>query len=267
MGPRRPAGFRGALGTTGLALLLVGGLALGGEPLVSLIDASLNGVILENAPPPNKDREDPPDVIAKFVDEEEALRLERDLSEAWNRYDARTFYRMLASVRGQSQCRQVQDSYLKAWQGTKVGSELKELNSNDFCDGLSYATPAATCDETLQRLAQARSYAQSKYYADYWNDVRKAIQKRAPQGVSWERWDTPGGGGYFIPISSKTRDRENPLYEAVGSRVYLEQALSPKSTGGKGDLKIRREYQIWKRPSARPQTGVASTPLPTTGLE
>lgn len=189
-------------------------------------------------------------VVSPYISYESALSIERALSEAWNYYDARVYWRMMASLHGkEAYCGNDQeDPYLNVWEGKGISprSIPKQVKRSDFCDGNIPSTPVpwspGICPsfyldwgELLNRYAQVLSHAANKYHPEYLNAVGEALKRYAPKGVSWPSYRTPGGA-FLTPVK---RDRapkwQELVQKALGilreGELYIRQAEPGQSPG------------------------------------
>jgi hypothetical protein len=191
-----------------------------------------------------------------FITVENANKLEKALSLAWNRFDARVIWRMntvinnfgvtpvphrdylIPTLSFSANCISPtnaltnQDTKLGAWDGT-IFSAMK---ASDFCDGLSldkavslasthiaYPVPCGIgggtvfWNEVARRYAEAMKHALTKYYPDYWIDVAKAFALYMPQALDW---------GGFGPTSSLVPGTEGgsliaPVYASIPNPVQF----------------------------------------------
>ncbi|ADR37800.1 hypothetical protein Ocepr_2352 (plasmid) [Oceanithermus profundus DSM 14977] len=143
-----------------------------------------------------------------YVPEGEAEKLERALSEAWARYDARVAHRVDAAIYGTAlKCQSApQDEYLGAWDGT-----AKELPTEEYCDGDLPSAPVMwypmVCpsfyldwEDLLQRYTEAILHGYTNYLVDYYADVGAALARHAPLALQWENGLFPGSGSAIAPV-------------------------------------------------------------------
>lgn len=202
------------------ALLFLAGLALG--------KAVLSVILQEGAE--FEDTASKRAVQVPYVTKEEAEKLEQAISEAWNKFDARTYYRVNAAINGKSACTNRQDKELGAWEGSE-----KTLSSDEFCDGSVPENPVPwspmVCPkvwvdwgELAKRYTEAISHATQVYYKDYLDEVEKALDKHAPKALLWSDYRVPGAGSALIPVEDKN-GKGNWSTLSSKDKVYYEQAL------------------------------------------
>jgi hypothetical protein len=189
-----------------------------------------------------------------FITVENANKLEKALSLAWNRFDARVTWRLNTAINNfgvvpfphrdyliptlsfSANCISPtntltnQDKFLGAWDN----SVLSPMKASDFCDGLTldkavslasthlpYPVPCGLgggtvyWNEVARRYAEAMKHALTKYYPDYWIDVAKAFAMYMPQALDW---------GGFGPTSSLVPGTEGgsliaPVYASIPNPV------------------------------------------------
>lgn len=189
-----------------------------------------------------------------FITVENANKLEKALSLAWNRFDARVNWRLntvinnfgvlpfphrdylLPTFSFSGNCLLGGmtgfniDTKLGAWDG----SVLASMKASDFCDDLTldkavslasthlpYPAPCGLgggtvyWNEVARRYAEAMKHALTKYYPDYWIDVAKAFAMYMPQALDW---------GGFGPTSSLVPGTEGgsliaPVYASIPNPV------------------------------------------------
>jgi len=176
-----------------------------------------------------------------YVLESEAKKLERALSEAWARFDARVANRVDAAVYGSAlKCQSPpQDQYLGAWDGTP-----KELPTDEFCDGDLPSAPVMwypmVCpdfyldwEELGKRYADALLHGYTNYLPDYYADVAAAITRYAPLTLQWNNALVPDSGAAIVPVANMDAGSvdqwrqlaEDAQNEDVRGAVYVNQAL------------------------------------------
>lgn len=176
-----------------------------------------------------------------FVTEQEALKLERALSEAWARFDARVAHRVDAAIYGTAlKCQTApQDRYLGAWDG-----DSKELPTEDYCDGDLPSAPVMwypmVCpnfyvdwEDLLQRYADAVAYGYATYLGDYFADAGKAMGEHAPLALQWRSALLPEDGAAVLPVVNldvggvgQWTDLANEAQQAdPRGAAYINQAL------------------------------------------
>lgn len=182
-------------------------------------------------------------VISPFISYKDAQSIERAVSEAWNYYDARIYWRMMASLYGKDvYCNDDQeDSYLKSWEGKGVEprSIPEKVRKEDFCDGDIPTNPVpwapGICPnfyldrgELTRRYAKVMTHAAQVYHPKYLDAVGAALNRYAPKGVSWPSYRTPGGA-FLTPVKNdQAPNWEALVQKALGvlreGRLYVRQA-------------------------------------------
>ena len=143
-----------------------------------------------------------------YVLEDEAKALERDLSKAWARFDARTAWRVNAAIFGKELgCSDKEDAYLGAWEG-----EPQTLKESEFCDGNLPDLPVTwfplVCpnfyldwQELAKRYGEAIAHAYTTYYPDYLVAANEAVLRHAPLALYWQGHQVPGQGATIFPVA------------------------------------------------------------------
>lgn len=176
-------------------------------------------------------------VQVPYISKEKAEKIERAVSEAWNRYDARVFYRLNAALHGQAACKEQTDDTLGVWDNDKN----KKLAKDEFCDGdiptnpvpwYPLACPSFYLDvqELVTRYAKVMLHANTVYLRDYLEEINKALEKEAPKTLLWMDYRIPGSGAAFIPVEDANAQGrwEELVQKGLGiksfARTYYEQA-------------------------------------------
>lgn len=188
-------------------------------------------------------------LVTPYIRYEDALAIERGVSEAWNYYDAQVYYRMNAALYGRSQgCKGGQkDSLLSIWDGKSNAPKTipDEVKQEDYCDGSIPENPVPwfplVCPnfyldwaELARRYAQVMSHAQQVYHPKYLDRIGDLLRKRAPNGISWSSYRTPIGA-FFTPVRNDSSPKWEELVQkaksVLGSKgaIYAEQAKPGQS--------------------------------------
>jgi hypothetical protein len=185
-----------------------------------------------------------------FAPQEQALKLERALSEAWNRYDARMYWRINTEINGAAA--QYMNCTL-AWFNTDSGLGAwdrdwwRQMPPKEFCDGMNadavlyWAAPcsainAATYwDRVGNAYQRAYQHALRYYYVDYWNDVLTAIAKYTPLALWWDGVYPVLPGGSSGLVLQAIMDRPNP-------EQYVQLALEASQTDPRGFAYMLARY-------------------------
>jgi hypothetical protein len=210
-----------------------------------------------------------------FAPQDMALKLERALSEAWNRYDARMYWRINTEINGAASqwvhCTMGwfnNDAGLGAWDR----DWWRTIAAKEFCDGMNaeavlyYAAPCSAIDAATywDRLANAyqRAYqhALRHYYVDYWNDALTAIAKYAPLALWWDGVYPIAPGGSSGLILQPIMDKPNP-------QQYIDLAITASRTDARGFAYMLARYPFLNLLGgdvvARVRDGVRRLPLET----
>jgi hypothetical protein len=189
-----------------------------------------------------------------FITVENANKLEKALSLAWNRFDARVIWRLNTVINNFGVTPVPHRDYLtptlsfsaNCFTGSLLNPDLKLgawdgkvtefMKSGDFCDSLTldkavslasthiaYPVPCGIgggtvfWNEVARRYAEAMKHALTKYYPDYWIDVAKAFAMYMPQALDW---------GGFGPTSSLVPGTEGgsliaPVYASLPNPVQF----------------------------------------------
>lgn len=178
-------------------------------------------------------------VASPYIPYEDAKEIEKAVSLAWNRLDARTANRVRAVLNGQSDCRDVQDNRLDNWDGQKT-----TLKKEEYCDGNIPANPVPwaplACPnfyldwgELTRRVTEAIAHASQVYVEDYYDEVHKALREKAPKAVYWTDL-FPGAGSVYVPVTGdepnwSKLESELARTKTYGS-TYARQALPGMET-------------------------------------
>jgi hypothetical protein len=198
-----------------------------------------------------------------FITVENANKLEKALSVAWNRFDARVAWRINTVINNLGIAPFPHRDYLiptfsfsaNCFTGSLLNPDLmlgawdgktpELMKFGEFCDGLSltnavslvgthipYPMPcglgggAVNWGEVARRYTEAMTHALTKYYPDYWVDVAKAFAAFMPQGLDW---------GGFGPISSLVPGTEGgsliaPVYASIPKPVQFINLATKAAT-------------------------------------
>jgi hypothetical protein len=185
-----------------------------------------------------------------FMPESVAQKVERGLSEAWNRFDARTYWRINTAINGDGaywwnciNARYNYDGILGIWdRNTSV-----YLPSSEFCDDLSpeYGLWIPTFCSSMDALtrwdriatifAQAYAHAMTHYYLDYWKDVLEVILKNMPLALWWD--------GVYPVLPGQTSGLVlQPIIGLPNPQQYLELAREAQSRDLRGFAYVLARY-------------------------
>jgi len=201
-------------------------------------------------------------VQVPYISKEDAEKLERRLSEAWNRLDARTYWRMNAAINGgSSECKDKKDKTLGVWDNKEV-----ELKQSEFCDGsvpqdpvpwAPQTCPAVWIDfgELTKRYTQVLTHAATQYHKDYMDEVEKVLDDHAPNALLWSGHQAPGMGRTIIPVEDKSgkgnwdklTSKDSTYYkQALPGMQELRRELSKRTEGRIDPPGIQRLEQAKK---------------------
>ena len=218
-------------GRAGIAYLVLLGLAHA-QPMLSLITQE-GGYEFEDLTHKRV-------VVSPYVPYENALAVERGVSEAWNYYDAQVYFRTMAALYGKCSGGQ-KDALLDIWEGkTKAPRTIPdEVPEKDYCDGQlprppvewrPLACPKYYLDwtELNRRLQEVGRHALSVYHPRYLDRIGALLERYAPKGVSWPSYRSPQGA-FLTPVKAE----ESPNWKGL-----VEKALTV--LGAKGEIYIRQ---------------------------
>ena len=210
----------------------------------------LHDARLEQCKRQNYERCQPYEWSVPFMPQSIAEKLERALSEAWNRYDARVYWRVQTELGGQTakllNCTIGQtnfDLYRGAWDKQL----LTNMPSSEFCDNLEpdltlYIPTFCSLMDSLtfwDRVSSAyqRAYAHAlvHYYPDYWRDVLEAIAKSIPLALWWD-------GVYLVLPGGSSGLILQPIINVPNPQQYLNLALEAQQTDLRGFAYMLARY-------------------------
>jgi hypothetical protein len=180
---------------------------------------------------------------APFMPEGTAKTLERGLSEAWNRFNARAFWRIQTELGGQAakliNCTIGQtnlDLFFGAWDHELI----RNVPADDFCDGLnpdfllyiptfcSLMDAFTFWDRVGEAYRRGLEHAMTTYYPQYWQQVLQLIVKTIPLALWWDGVYPvlPGqtSGLVLQPIASAPNPGQYVNLALEAQRAYLESA-------------------------------------------
>ena len=176
-----------------------------------------------------------------FVPEATAKTLERELSEAWNRFNARAYWRIQTELGGMgSQLLNCTigitnlDVFLGAWDRQLI----RNMPSEDFCDDLNpdftlfipnfcFLMDAFTFwDRVGEAYRRGLEHAMTVYYPQYWQQVLEIIAKRIPLALWWD-------GVYPVLPGGTSGLVLQPVAGLPNPQQYLDLALE----AGRRDLR------------------------------
>jgi hypothetical protein len=185
-----------------------------------------------------------------FTLESEAHKVERALSEAWNRFDARMYWRVNTALNGGVahwwNCL-VQglnyDTILGIWDR----NGWKWIDAKDFCDDLqpewdlfvptscSSMDAFTRWDKVAEVYAKAVAHANVKYYAEYWKDVLEAIGKHMPLALWWD-------GIYPVLPGNSSGLVLQPVIGPPNPQQYVQLARDAQQKDARGFAYILARY-------------------------
>ena len=185
-----------------------------------------------------------------FTTQGEAEKFERALSEAWNRFDARVYWRVQTAINGiggqLANCTLGVlnwDAYLGAWDRNL----FRTMPSSEFCDDLSgdwFLYIPTFCflidgftfwDRVTNAYQTAYTHALTRYYPEYWTDVLEAIARYAPLALWWDGIYPvlPGGSSGLVL---------QPVMNVPNPQQYVNLALEAQRTDLRGFAYILARY-------------------------
>ena len=185
-----------------------------------------------------------------FMPEDNAKRIERGLSEAWNRFDARTFWRVQTAINGLAA--QVLncmigvtnfDVFLGAWDRQLITNQA----SSEFCDDLNtdlalyipvpcpWLETFTFWDRVGQLYAEAYSYAVAHYAPDYWADVAKLAAREMPLALPWD-------GVYPVLPGQESGLLWQPIISTPNPAQYIELARVAQAKDARGFAYMLARY-------------------------
>jgi hypothetical protein len=207
-----------------------------------------------------------------FTLESEARNVERALSEAWNRFDARMYWRVNTAINGGvahwSNCTLqwwLYDGLLKVWDRNAWGW----MDAKDFCDDLRpewdlfVATSCSSLDaftrwdKLAEVYAREVAHAYLYYYPQYWGDVLKAMAKHMPLALWWD-------GPYPVPPGSSSGLVFQPVVGPPNPQQYVELAQKAQQKDLRGAAYMLARYPFLDL-LANSVTSQIVTRLPTEG--
>lgn len=185
-----------------------------------------------------------------FMPENVGRALERRLSEAWNRYDARMFWRIQTELGGQAakliNCTIGQtnfDLFLGVWDHELI----RNMKPGEFCDALepdltlyiptfcSLMDALTFWDRVPVVYARAYQHALTTYYPDYWKDVYAAITQTIPLALWWD-------GVYPVLPGSSSGLVLQPIANVPNPGQYVHLALEAQRHDLRGFAYILARY-------------------------
>ena len=185
-----------------------------------------------------------------FMPEQNAKQVERGMSEAWNRFDARTFWRIQTAINGLAA--QIVnctlgvtnfDVFLGAWDRQLITNEA----SSEFCNGLnadlSLYIPAPCplmdaftfWDRVGQVYAEAYGHALVHYAPDYWTDVAKMAAQNMPLALPWD-------GIYPVLPGQESGLLWQPIISGPQPAQYIELARAAQARDVRGFAYMLARY-------------------------
>jgi hypothetical protein len=210
----------------------------------------LHDARLEQCKRQNYERCQPYEWSIPFMPQTVAEKLERALSEAWNRYDARVYWRIQTELGGQAakllNCTIGQtnfDLYLGVWDNQL----LTNIASSEFCDNLepdltlyiptfcSLMDSFTFWDRVSSAYQRAYTHALTVYYPDYWKDVLEAIAKNIPLALWWD-------GVYPVLPGNSSGLVLQPIIGVPNPQQYVNLALEAQRKDLRGFAYILVRY-------------------------
>jgi hypothetical protein len=210
----------------------------------------LHDARLEQCKRQNYERCQPHEWSIPFMPQAVAEKLERALSEAWNRYDARVYWRIQTELGGQTakllNCTIGQtnfDLYRGAWDKQL----LTNISSSEFCDDLepdltlyiptfcSLMDSFTFWDRLSSAYQRAYTHALTVYYPDYWKDVLEAIAKNIPLALWWD-------GVYPVLPGNSSGLVLQPIINTPNPQQYVNLALKAQRKDLRGFAYILARY-------------------------
>jgi hypothetical protein len=177
-----------------------------------------------------------------FTTQSMAEKLERALSEAWNRYDARVYWRVhteLGGIGGQlANCALGVlnwDAYLGAWDRNLFSN----MTPSEFCDDMNgdwFLYISTFCslmdsftfwDRVGETYRRAYTHALTHYYPAYWRDVLEALAKYASLALWWD-------GVYPVLPGSSSGLVLQPVLSTPNPQQYVNLALEAQRRDVRG---------------------------------
>ncbi len=216
-----------------------------------------------------------------YINEQNSEKLEEGLSRAWNRFDARTLWRMNSlinsnpdpgrarySYSGNCSGSKHTDPFIDAWNDDTSG----EIATDDFCDNLQPdGAEAYTCKDNGKikdirwgvvqaRFDKVMKYSTEVYYpympasnpADYWSEVYATMDLWMPGALDWDGVydiDRYGAGGGVIPqggysVGSAGGSTISPVYSILpNTPMYVSLAGKAQAIDPRGYDYILRQYK------------------------
>ena len=185
-----------------------------------------------------------------FMPEAVATKLERGLSEAWNRFNARTYWRIQTELGGQAakllNCTLGQtnfDLYLGAWDHEPI----RNMPSKDFCDKLepdltlyipsfcSLIDSFTFWDRVGQAYRHGLEHAMTTYYPQYWQQVLELIAKTIPLALWWD--------GVYPVLPGQTSGLVlQPIVSTPQPQQYVDLALEAQRHDPRGFAYMLARY-------------------------
>jgi hypothetical protein len=185
-----------------------------------------------------------------FTTQGEAEKLERALSEAWNRFDARVYWRVQTQINGiggqLTNCTigiLNWDLYLGAWDRDL----FRTVSPDEFCDDLGgdwFLYLSTFCflmdsftfwDRVANAYQSAYTHALTHYLPDYWADVYKALARYAPLALWWD--------GVYPVLPGQTSGLVlQPVMGPPNPQQYLNLALDAGRKDVRGFAYILARY-------------------------
>ena len=182
-----------------------------------------------------------------------AEKVERGLSEAWNRFDARMFWRIQTEINGigayLTNCGLGVlnlDLLLGVWDKNL----LSNMPASDFCDDLNpewFLYIPTFCslmdvftfwDRVTQAYARAYTHALVRYYPEYWADVLKVIATNIPLALWWD--------GVYPVLPGQTSGLVlQPIINLPNPQQYLNLALEAQKQDLRGFAYVLARYPFF----------------------
>jgi hypothetical protein len=217
-----------------------------------------------------------------YITEQNSEKLEGALSRAWNRFDARTLWRMNAYINSNPDPRdgdysyandcgssEVQDDFIDAWDSSTSG----RVKNKEFCDDLrSDNSKAYDCkingrikwinwNVVQKRYDDVLKHSSETYYdIDYWKDVNAAIDAYMPGALDWDGVKDVSG-----PVGTAGGSTFSPVFSAQPNTAqYVKLANDAQKDDSRGYNYILQQYkgQGANRSNLKRASGDPTSPEP-----
>jgi hypothetical protein len=210
----------------------------------------LHDARLEQCKRKNYQRCQPYEWSIPFMPQTVAEKLEHELSEAWNRYDARVYWRIQTELGGQAakllNCMIGQTNF-DLYRGIWDKQLLTNISSSEFCDDLepdltlyiptfcSLIDSFTFWDRVSSAYQRAYTHTLRVYYPDYWKDVLEAVAKNIPLALWWD-------GVYPVLPGNSSGLVLQPIINVPNPQQYVNLALEAQRKDMRGFAYILARY-------------------------